>query len=347
MSQADDAVTMSGASRFAVDKDGRVFVPEGAESVVYVFGADGKFLGKVGAKGGGPGEFNGNCCAAIDPRGRLWVRDVGGMRYVVFDLSRTTQPLAKPAFTVRMAHSDVNLWQPLYFDSTGRLFDAGHRAANDGTGGVVMVRLLTDTTGRVVGSETLRQRTTDVDAPFRVTISKGDRTQKVTTTYTYYQPSGSKPLRALGPNGSYAIAASGKYEIEWYGNSGALLRTIRNAVAGPKLTDQETKQVQAELRSIAEESGRTVGSLPFRVPQTKPVIRDIQFDLEGRLWVERNVTAGSPRVSDVYSPSGALLFRVNWPPIPKMTFYGAARERSAWVITQDEDDIPRIVKVRY
>ncbi len=33
ISESNDAETMSGASRFAVDQYGRVFVPEGAESV--------------------------------------------------------------------------------------------------------------------------------------------------------------------------------------------------------------------------------------------------------------------------------------------------------------------------
>ncbi len=348
LSESNDALTMSGASRFAVDREGRLFVPEASESVVYVFGADGRFIGRVGAKGGGPGEFAGNCCAAIDPKGRLWVRDVGGMRYVVFDLTPNAKPrLAKPAFTVRMAHPDVNLWQPLFFDNNGRLYDAGHRATENGSFGISLVRLLTDTSGRVVGTERLRQRTADVDAPFRITVSKGDRTRQVTTTSTYYQPLGSQALRALGPNGSYAIAASGKYEIEWYGTGSVLLRTIRGAAVAPKLTEKESEAVQIEIEEIARETGRSVGSLPFRVPQTKPVLRDMQFDLEGRLWVERNQTSGAPRVSDVYSPDGTRLFSVTWPPVPKMTFHGAARGRSAWVTTQDEDDIPRVVKVRY
>jgi len=68
------------------------------------------------------------CCAVIDPQGRLWSRDVGGRRYVVFSLeasSATAMPKAKPQLVVKLPNFDERHWIALSFDADVHVLDRG------------------------------------------------------------------------------------------------------------------------------------------------------------------------------------------------------------------------------
>ncbi|MCO4100358.1 6-bladed beta-propeller [Gemmatimonas sp.] len=337
-------VTLTRPSRFVVDSAGRVFVPEASESVVYAFGANGAFLGKIGRKGSGPGESEGNCCATLDPSGRLWIRDQGNQRYVVYSLaapSSSARVEAKAAFTVRMPHTDVNLWSSLHFDRSGNLYDVGHRPDAKDASARGLARFVVDTAGRVLRTYSIPEQAAGLTPSYQISVEKPGSV----TTRSYYRPFSSRALRADGVNGEFVSAASGAYAITWYAADGAVKRVIRRAIQGPLLSAAEKKSGEEEIRRIANEIGKSASRLPFALPKYKPPLRGLEFDLDGRLWVERSTPAGAPRESDVYSPSGAYVFTVVWPPLSKMLFLGAARGRAAWVVTQDEDDVPHIVKL--
>ena len=328
----------------AVDKAGRLFVPEGSESVVYAFAPNGKFLAKIGAKGSGPGEFNGVCCASVDPAGRLWVRDIGNARYVVFSLSDESAPFAaKSAFVVRMPHQDVNLWATLSFDSRGNFFDVGHSASDNDPSLRVLSQFLVDTSGRIIRATRLNEQLDGASKPFTVTRRQGN----MVASRFYYQPFGSSALRSDGAGGQYATAASGRYEILWFAANGTRRVTIRGSGSAIPLSSSQKKAAMSELREIAAAANSSVQALPFGVPKTGPVLRNINFDSNGRLWVERVRPPGAPRESDVYDANGILAFVAVWPAIEKMTFFGTAMGRSAWVTSQDADDIPHIVRVQF
>jgi hypothetical protein len=60
---------------FAVDARNRVYIFEYLESVIKVFGEDGKFLKTIGRKGQGPGEFGQALYIGFCPDGRILVTD--------------------------------------------------------------------------------------------------------------------------------------------------------------------------------------------------------------------------------------------------------------------------------
>src|SRR5688572_22228889 len=121
-----DEYTFGRVSGVVADKAGRIYVADGSANEVRVFGADGRFVHRIGRAGQGPGEFDGPCCLALrDDDHTLWVRDGGNARYMAFTLGDTG---ATYRTAVRMAHTDVNRWAPVSFDAAGNLIDVGSAA---------------------------------------------------------------------------------------------------------------------------------------------------------------------------------------------------------------------------
>src|SRR5688500_8726079 len=150
-----DEYTFGRVSGTVADGRGRIYVADALANEVRVFGADGAFLYRIGRAGQGPGEFDSPCCLALrDDDRTLWVRDGGNARYLAFTLGDTA---ATCRIAVRMAHTDVNRWAPVGFDSAGNLIDIGTLARRGGeisrTPGVARYHL--DTTGRVVSIDTI------------------------------------------------------------------------------------------------------------------------------------------------------------------------------------------------
>lgn len=114
--------------------------------------------------------------------------------------------------------------------------------------------------------------------------------------YFYYPPYAAYQLTAHSPSGEFVTAGSGKYEVNWYALDGSvrrvLRRVLRRSVDGPLLTAAERVTARADLDTTAAQAKQSVAALPFGVPARKPPLNDLQFDLEGGLWVRRSVTGG-------------------------------------------------------
>src|SRR5690606_12073198 len=102
-----------------------------------------------------------------------------------------------------------------------------------------------------------------------------------------YQPYGPSELVAHSPNGEFAHALSSRYAIDWRDAAGELIRTISGSVeTGPELSDDEASRAEEGLNDVANRLGVSRAALGFGVPSNKTPLRDLFFDLEGRLWVE-------------------------------------------------------------
>ena len=73
------------ATEIAVDDTGRFFVGGWRESPVVAFSDEGHFVGYVGAKGKGPGEFNSSNSLTIGPEGKIYIFDAGMERLLIFE----------------------------------------------------------------------------------------------------------------------------------------------------------------------------------------------------------------------------------------------------------------------
>ena len=104
---------------------------------------------------------------------------------------------------------------------------------------------------------------------------------------------GSRLLVAFAPIGDYARAVGRKYDVEWRGQDGRLIRHIRRTVPPVPINAAELDAFKAATSG----AGR-------RAPRAKAAIEEILFDQENRLWVVRNVPAGTLREADVFDRTG-------------------------------------------
>lgn len=77
---SEEATSFGRVSGLARDDGGRLFVADDRNHRVAVFNAAGELRYTIGRQGAGPGEMPNPCCLAVDPSGRLRVRDGGNRR---------------------------------------------------------------------------------------------------------------------------------------------------------------------------------------------------------------------------------------------------------------------------
>jgi 6-bladed beta-propeller protein len=126
---------------FAVAANGDLFVLDGQAQDIRQFDNKGKFLRTIGRRGSGPGEFTMAFGLGFDPRGRLWVADLGSHRYSVFD---TTGKLLRVQRTPMAGFAPP--WSGM-FDAEGRVYDWDVGVTADGR--IRLTALRMDTVGQI------------------------------------------------------------------------------------------------------------------------------------------------------------------------------------------------------
>ena len=297
---------LAGVSDVATDTAGRVFVLDGASSMVHVYDAAGAHRFAFGQPGDGPAQLRAPCCLAFAPDGRLWIRDNGNARYSIWRIEGDS---AIAAGTQRMVHTDANRVAPVIFEPNGRVIDVGARAIEGG--GVRTHHFHLDSTGAIARVQMLPSPPADSTGMRAFTSETPDgRSIRLFTI----PPFGPGELRAHGPGGEYAHGISSRYVIDWRAADGTLLRTIRGDVSdGPALSEREAQRADSLIARLAEQVGVAREQLRMSVPATKQPLHLIYFDADGRLWIELATADGSRRHAHVYDRTGERALNVTWP----------------------------------
>jgi hypothetical protein len=331
-------------SGIAADAQGRIFVVDTKENLVRAYSPAGIHLFDVGRKGQGPGELQEPSTLAFDRGGRLWVRDGGNLRYVAYTIGSFR---AEPYATVRMAHTSGSLWAPVAFDSEGRLVDVGDVPAAGG-GRHVRVRFHLEPSGKVAFADTIRPPRPDSApeyAPSRKVTINGN--ESIVTAYLS-QPNGGKWIQAHSVFGDWATGASSGYAIAWMGPSGTRARVISRTIPPPPpVSDVDRKRGEEAIETFLRRAQVPRSSIPFSIPDRKAPLRDIGFDADGRLWVERSVITGTPRIADIFDRSGRFVATVTWPADIFILGYGTARGWTAWGVGADSLGVERMVRLAF
>jgi hypothetical protein len=345
----DDTAMYSQMYDFVVDRQGRAWAYDDDDDAVYLFAANGRLQRKIGRKGGGPGEFQGNDGMAFMRDGRFAQLDMRNGRLSFFSPAGdflTSWPVPATSFLGGMN---------LVVDSTDAIRIKWHGLFEDRLGDAVLVHLRSGGGGFapdtvVFPPNPIRPEMFIVEGPQRIGLGLPYRP----SFYKEWQFAGGI-VTAHGQTGVITVAQPG----------GRVVRVERN-VTPVRVTPLERSEREAQLLASAKNVNPDwKGSLPA-VPATKPPIVALFSARDGRIWVgvageaesipeaERpQPRAGRPApaprtvrdatVWEVYDRNGTFLGRI---PFAKNGRLAHASGNDVWVRETTADGFSAIVRYR-
>jgi len=333
----DEVYTFGSVLALAPTSDGGVYVADSQVPVIRRYDADGTYLYDVGRGGEGPGEYRRPGGLAVMADGRLLVFDQSLRRLSHFDadgefIESVQVPRAMGGFRGFVAGSE------------GQMFvrttpEEGFRESREGIS-ADWSRLSEDGTTTVITSAPME----DSEGPRYVLAGRGG----------YYRPFNTQTLSTMSPDGSFYWVRNDEYAIHRLTPEHDTLKIARDQEP-IEVTDREITQWEAYSELFAERP-RTDRDEMFPIPTTKPFIRELVTDLEGRLWVSRYTepvffeypaadlaereAEGRPALQwrdtltwDVFGPDGRFLGVVTF---PHNTTFSTAQGDVVWGIRAGE-----------
>lgn len=331
-----EETTFGRVTGLVIDTQGRIIVADGLEHRIGVFSEEGAFEFWIGRRGSGPGEMISPCCLAVGPEGLLWVRDNGNGRLHAFQIDGGGAEYRRSV----PAPGTSSMAPPLGFTTGGNLVDVTLRFSPQGF--VTQRHVIHGTTGRV-----LETHQVPLPPPDRVPVIGSDRRTRERANGFFHMPLfAPKHLIAHGPTGDWAEAISSDYDILWYREDGQLLRIRRDVGLGPRLTAAERERAANAWRRVLTDQGQTRKAASPEVPERKPVLSDLFFDADGRLWIVPQPRPEGPCTADVLERSGSYAAGVRFP--CGVELYGRSIRGSTGLgVTRDRWGVETVVRLRF
>jgi hypothetical protein len=362
--------TFGDITGFVVDSDGVMWVADALAATIRRFRSNGSYLGDVGRKGEGPGEFNGGYGIGLAraPDGRIVSYDplrFGGTwsgALAVFSaqgdyvggLPLRLRGISGGAFQLRADTSGV-----LYLNNSRTVRQGTLQSSGLITGGARQrIWLRMDLHGNMLDT---------LDVPSANSVSSGGK------GYSFgfmpaYTP---RTMSALSPHGYLVTGRSDLYALSRPLRDGRTVR-IERTWDPVRARDDERAQFQRQLENSARNSGRTPQNT-VEIPREKPPFWALQVDDDGRIWVARHQEGyhraetpeerahreaptglpvpapvalewWEPLVTDVIEPSGRYLGTIRWP--NNRATIAATRGDTIWAIERGDLDEQYVVRYR-
>jgi len=263
-------------SSLALDDDGNVYVLDQGARNIRVFDSTGASVRTIGREGAGPAEFatpyslawTGDTLAVLDPgNGRLELVTREGRHAATWRGSRITG-------------RQVRLWQA----GPSRFFLDGYRPTPEGK-----LQMLYVSAGPAGGSDTLViPDRTGADAATAVTCKLENG------TITWFEvPYASRRMHAVSPEGHLVIARTGDYRFTWVDTAGKIRRMMAFGADTLRIEDAYWDSVRTEYAAWrGKMTGADCDLSDLPRPPRKDVLRAVEFDDRGRLWVEAATASG-------------------------------------------------------
>ena len=298
---------------------GELLVLDDRAKEVKVFDSAGRYLRAIGRNGAGPGEYAwpyslawlGDTLAILDP---------GNSRIGLFD-GREKWAGQLPVQPIT-GGSDVRL----YRTARAAFWAYGYKPVDGGSTGLFIQYTASGPRDTLPYLRPASARTTTI------TCEYPDR-----SLHFFDAPFAPRLLQIPTPTGERAVASTDAYRILFLGAAGDTVRTLQRNIPLAPIGDS------AWTAGLAEWDGRPSGvkcdADGFDRPIGKPILANLAFDGEGRLWVEVHDTRGVRY--DIYDDTGAEVASVTGLPPSGEVDPAFLGDRVA-LLLPDEGGFPRI-----
>jgi hypothetical protein len=301
-------------------RDGRVIAPDPGEGAIRLLGADGRPLGTIGQRGGGPQEFQIPLHPLALPGDSTLINDRDQQRFLLIG------PDAKPVGTIP--------WPAVPLGGDG-LQD---QVESDGRGNLYFPR--SSFQPDQVSTPILRWNVASgrFDSVQVVGMARRVRSKLTIDGHeviaTRVVPYDEGDAWGVAPGGEVAVVKPREYQLEWRGTTGAIHRGAPIPYRPAPITAEERTAL----------FGPQVTDLP--IPATKPAVTraGILVSPTGEVWVSRYPAPGEEKGRwDILDKDGKLLRSLNLP--GRRVIIGFGRSL-VYVVRYDEDDIQHLEAYR-
>lgn len=349
---AEDTSLFTEISEFEVDPAGRMWVFDRPSSSIFLFGADGALIRRVGRQGAGPGEYqqNGGMISLGDSGIALW--DPSNARISFLDSAgvfRTSWLTPSSFYTneglISDRKGDLYLRRPVTAPREGEIL-----------GRMGLVRLKEG--GAFADSLAPPDLPVARDVYVATLVQGGNRSQSSTS-------SDFAPNYHWGwhRDGYFVVANGGKYEVI-LARVGSKPLVIGREAEPVSIASEEREEERARITySLRQTDPRWSWSGPA-IPETKAPISGMFLARDGRIWVRVAVPSEpipaedmpvrrdtlapvlhfrTPTTYEIFSADGRFLGRIDFPARTRLIEADGDR---VWAVVRDADGLPGVVRFR-
>ncbi len=302
--------------------DGGVLASD-AQGPLHRFGADGTFIGALGRRGKGPGEYGFIVDASVTSNGFVSWFDMTAMRIASVSLDNKPGPstAVMPPYTMAgmyMLDTQLVVLDVPASPTIGTVVDATYRTVTANGAPRVLARVRTPAV-LVPGSD-LRP----MAGPFDPRV-----------------------VSDVGPSGDVAHSNGEEYDVAVFPHNAAAWRLL---VAAPERSVTSAERDSAQAAILKRFRVTSLAALPAPVRdaysasrRTHPPVSLIKVLKDGTLWIRTSAGPYSYARWDVFTNSGDPIGQAHLPFGARV--WDGARD---WVLVSEpgEDDVPRLVRYR-
>ncbi len=339
----------------AEDGEGKIYLYDRQVPALRKYAADGSYMGTLGRKGGGPGEYaSSDGGLAALPDGRVVLRDPGNARYTVYkpDGSYDSEWLGRGGFQTSA---------PLAVDDAGHAYAIVIREPGPGEQPwptQLWITNLVRMSPNGTPLDTFAIPRYRIERKEIVAAREGSRSvSNVPFTGQFGW--------AMHPSGGILTTIGDAYAIDLHSADGTVVRMSRNAEPVPVLPEEKADAQERATRNMRN----TVPDWRWNgppIPDTKAPVTGLYAGRDGRIWVQVAAVAEripdeertpspdpnrpppprfrTPVVFDVFEPDGRYVGRVHAPRGFATFPHPVFQREHIWAVWRDELDVSYVVK---
>jgi hypothetical protein len=298
-----------------VDDSENIYIVERRDQIIKVFKSDGKQIKTIGAKGSGPGEFQGILRMAVAKDGKLLIQDTTLRRTNIFDS------------TGRFVKSFQ--WRTLYYECL---------LTKDSSFIVYAMEHSGDTSRIIVNEVDFNGNAKQIEGKFAVftinPIRRGNGS-------FYFSPPVVTTSEFAGDQdkGWFYHCINNRYVVEVYDASGKIFRKIDRPYRAVRFTDEDAKTYRASIVAPNEDIRKAIQDM--EMPKEKSIVEGMLVDEKSNLWIRTNETKASGgkilTAFDIFDSEGNYFAKVWAAVIPaifkKGKMYRMEKDRDTGYIT--------------